>query len=74
MSRDDWEGCRTVAIQLLRVDMPTGERATALFALGFAEERVGRIERAKFSYEEAIRLNPGHLQATRRLAWLRRAA
>jgi len=73
MSKDDWEGCRIVATQILRMDMPTGERADALFALGFAEERAGRVGRAKFSYEEAIRLD-GHLHATSRLAWLRRAA
>jgi len=68
--REDWSSCRDIAHRLLTKDLSEDERSEALFALGFAQEKLENVEEAKHSYKAALGFNPHHEAVLKHLRWL----
>ena len=63
----DWWTCRDLAHELLTYRLRADERAEALYALGFAQEKLENVGQAKRCYTQALKINPHHGKALRRL-------
>jgi len=70
--KEDWWTCRDLATELLMLDLPSKERAEALFALGYAQEKLGNEGRAIVAYRESLNANAEHSKSIRSLARLER--
>jgi hypothetical protein len=53
--RAEWWTCRDLANELLTLDLPQNERAEALFALGYAQEKLGNERQAIIAYRESLK-------------------
>ena len=70
----DWWTCRDLATELLTLDLPPNERAEALFALGFAQEKLGNAQQAIVAYMQSLKVDAENAKAARRIARLESAA
>jgi tetratricopeptide (TPR) repeat protein len=73
-AKQDWWSCRDLATELLMLDLPTDERAEALFALGYAQEKLGNEREAIVAYRRSLRADAEHQKSVRSLARLVRTA
>jgi tetratricopeptide (TPR) repeat protein len=62
--------CRDLATELLSLDLPSEDRAEALFALGYAQEKLGNRGQAIADYRQALSANADHGKSIRGLARL----
>ena len=58
------------AIHYLKIAVAEEKNATALFNLGYIYEEVGDLQRAKDYYQETLKAEPSHFQASYNLAIL----
>ena len=68
----DWWMCRDLATELLALDLPSKDRAEALFALGYAQEKLGNQGQAIAAYRQSLSANADHDKSVRGLARLER--
>jgi predicted TPR repeat methyltransferase len=73
-AKQDWWTCRDLATELLMLDLPADERAEALFALGYAQEKLGNQREAIVAYRRSLRADAEHQKSARSLARLERCA
>jgi hypothetical protein len=68
--RNDWWACRDLATELLTLDLSQIERAEALFALGYAQEKLGNKREAIVAYKHSLKIDVHNGKSVRGLARL----
>lgn len=68
--REDWWVCRDLVAELLTLDLPPIERAEALFALGYAQEKLDNRREAIVAYMQSLETDADNGKSVRGLARL----